>query len=125
MKEGPGMTASGPVVQKVSGRKLIIDNFNYTSSKNQSTVVSWVALMITENRIFAGNIETERPPLDKLLRGNSMDLANNAERARQRSDYIELCGHIAVQNIKCQQEVKDVLSDHILHRNSPAMREPL
>eukprot|EP00112_Aurelia_sp_Birch-Aquarium-sp1_P024900 Seg805.2 transcript_id=Seg805.2/GoldUCD/mRNA.D3Y31 product="hypothetical protein" protein_id=Seg805.2/GoldUCD/D3Y31 len=74
LKEGQGMTASGPVVRKVSGRKLIIDNFNYTSephdmtSKHKNKVVNWVGLMITENRILAGNMETERPPLDKLLK---------------------------------------------------------
>lgn len=130
-KEGEGLTTSGPVVRQNSGRKLIIDNFNYLSEPHdmtydkQNKVFNWVGLMITENRVLASSMKTEKPPLEQLLKlDNGMCLPNHAERNRQRKDYIALCGRVAVQHIKCLKDLRNVSSDHIQHRYSSAMSEP-
>ena len=89
------------------GRKLIIDNTNYSSEPHEITedhqnkVKNWVGVMVTTNRISGNHLSDVTPMEDKLMQmENGLPLPNRAENLQQRSDYIALCSNIAVKFIK-------------------------
>lgn len=114
-----------------NGRKLIIDNFNYTSephdmtAENQNKVVTWVGVMVTENRISGAGLDGKKPSIEKLMKlENGLFLPNSTEHNQQRSDYIALCGRIAVNHIACLKNLTDVVTYHIKHRYSGKTTQP-
>eukprot|EP00794_Sanderia_malayensis_P012570 gene12570-13857_t len=125
LQDGLGLTTTSDKGRRNLGRKLVVDNFNYTSQphemteERQNTVVNWVGLMITENRIFNDRLSSEKPDIQKLLQmDNALCLPNNAEHVRQRIDYITLCARLAVKHIKSLSGLESAETQHIKHQYS-------
>ena len=123
--------SDGIIKEKDTGRKLVIDNFNYTSephdmtAENQNKVINWVGLMITENRITGAGMDDEKPSIEKVTSlENGLFLPNSTEHNQQRSDYISLCGRIAVNNMECLKSLTDVVTYHIKHKYSGKTSQP-
>eukprot|EP00795_Rhopilema_esculentum_P003923 gene3923-15249_t len=114
-----------------SGRKLIIDNFNFSSephqmtAENQKKVVNWVGLMITENRILGDGLHSQKPSIKNLAKlENDLCIPSSMEHNQQRLNYIALCGRLAVENIKCLKQLEKVANNHIAHQFSSKMAMP-
>ena len=120
-----------PSRDATTGRKLIIDNFNFTSHPHEMTEerqnknVNWVGLMICSNRISGNHLSSVRPQSNALSSAeNGCFLPNKREHAQQRSNYIAMCGRIATENIKCLQFLEDVAVHSIPHRYSHETCKP-
>ena len=113
------------------GRKLIIDNINYSSEPHEITedhqnkVENWVGVIVTTNRISGNHLSDVTPMEDKLMQmENGLCLPNRAEHLQQRSDYIALCGNIAVKFIKCLGFLENSTVKHIKHAYSSESSQP-
>lgn len=120
-----------PSRKETSGRKLIIDNFNFTSrphemtEERQNNNVNWVGLMICPNRISGNHLSSVRPQNNALSSAeNGCFLPNKREHAQQRRNYIAICGRVATENIKCLQFLEDVAVQNITHRYSHETCKP-
>eukprot|EP00794_Sanderia_malayensis_P012580 gene12580-13869_t len=110
------------------GRKIVIDNFNYTAQPHQMTLerqndcVNWVAMLITENRVSGCGLDDRKPDIAKIFTvPNAIFLPHEIERNNQRKDYIALVGRQAVKHVKCLQFLEDVATKHIQHKYSSIM----
>eukprot|EP00795_Rhopilema_esculentum_P010125 gene10125-18788_t len=115
-----GEMVKNPISSSYSGRKLIIDNFNFSSephqmtAENQKKVVNWVGLMITENRILGDGLHSQKPSIKNLAKlENGLCIPSSMEHNQQRLNYIALCGRLAVENIKCLKQLEKVAFDHL------------
>eukprot|EP00794_Sanderia_malayensis_P012565 gene12565-13851_t len=110
------------------GRKIVIDNFNYTAQPHEMTLerqndcVNWVAMLITENRVSGCGLDDRKPDIAKIFTvPNAIFLPDKIERNNQRKDYIALVGRQAVKHVKCLQFLEDVATKHIQHKYSSIM----
>eukprot|EP00794_Sanderia_malayensis_P001821 gene1821-2045_t len=110
------------------GRKVVIDNFNYTAQPHEMTLerqndcVNWVAMLITENRVSGYGLDDRKPDIAKIFTvPNAIFLPDEIERNNQRKDYIALVGRQAVKHVKCLQFLEDVATKHIQHKYSSIM----
>ncbi len=116
---------------KDMGRKLVIDNFNYSSQPHEMTedhqnkVVNWVGLMVVENRLSGQGLGMIKPSPENLISMEScLLLPSKIERANQRRDYIVLCGWLAVKYFKCLEPRKNAAVQHQPHRYLSEMGKP-
>ena len=82
-----------------TGRKLIIDNFNYSSEPHEITeslqnkVKNWVGIMITESRISGNHLNDDHPGEQSLMEmKNGLCLPNMADHKKTKALlYFHMC----------------------------------
>ena len=101
-----GEMVKNSVSSSYSGRKLIIDTFNFSSephqmtAENQKKVLNWVGLMSTENQILGDGLHSQKPSIENLAKlENGLCIPSSMEHNQQHLNYIALCGCLAVENL--------------------------
>eukprot|EP00111_Clytia_hemisphaerica_P011806 TCONS_00034700-protein len=109
--------------EETDGRKVVIDNFDFTTNVNDETEshknqdFHWVSRMATENRMGFPELSTENDRSVKTLENGCL-LPQISDHVNQRKDYVALVARVIVKHLKCLEFLKDAVVNHIKHKFS-------
>ena len=79
------------------------------------------AKMAVINRVSNPELSTEKPFTALETLDNGPFICNSSDHIKQRSNYVTLVARILTQNIKCLEDLEDVVTWHMPHKYSKEM----